>query len=187
MRWTTTTDMLEAAIRFEPAAWRPERIDPVQGTATTAEHSVRLRNPLDYYRHLALSDVLGEPDGAEFMVCEEVLFRIDAAAAGWFLFSFFVRQLLPSATEDGTAAPLDLSPQIRVTLEGLRRDAAPGYQVYVEMLSQIATWAEMPTYLAGDLRTCPAAEATYKEQPPLADAIEAYLRRQQLAIKTLLL
>lgn len=197
--WTTSADLPEVAIRFEPAAWRPQRIDPVVGLATLEGREARLCNPLDYYRHLALSDLLGEDDGVEFMVCEDVLFRIDAAGTGWTLFSFLLQQFLQPEGGTGTAYPLDLSPLAQATLDGLRQEAS-GYQVYREMLAEIVAWTELPGFLADDLRTCPAARcqfipavvgaAFHREIPPLsglADAVEVYLRHQQDAIKGLLL
>jgi hypothetical protein len=195
--WTTASDLHEAAIRFEPGAWRPQRLDPALGVAIAAGRSVSLHNPLDYYRHLALSAFLDDYDGAEFLVSQGWLFRIDAAAVGWHLFDVYLRQVIQPEERHTSEVPASLSSLIQVTTEGIRKDPAPAYQVYIEMMAQIAAWTELPAALADDLRTCPAAacqllptevqEALPQEIPSLADAVEAYLRQQQHAITWLFL
>jgi hypothetical protein len=192
--WTTAAEVHEAAIRFEPDAWRPRRIDPEQGTATTNDQQVTLRNPLDYYRHLALSDLLGEYDGAEFMVWQETLFRIDAATTGWSLFAAYLRLLRHAADEDSTETPEPHSSLTLFTLDHLRTNAPTGAQVYLDMVARIVAWHDLPTVLATELRTCPAAQSLLLSPracvqaalPALADAVEASLRQHQQVLKTLL-
>lgn len=154
--WSIYPEMPEVAIRFEPDAWRPDTIDPATGLASSAARNVSLQNPLDYYRHLAISDFLGDVDGAEFMVRHEALFRIDAAAIGWRLFSSALNQLF-YRTEERTREHATQS--FRVTAENLRKYTPDGYQAYQDTLEQMAAWAGLPEQVAEDLRTCPAAGA----------------------------
>lgn len=194
--WTTRSDVPEAAIRFEPDAWRPRRIAPEQEVATTEERAVTLRNSLDYFRHLALSSLLGEYDGAEFMVWQQLLFRIDAAATGWTLFSFYLSRMHPSALRGNAEPQEDLSPLMRTTIDHLREETPPGYQAYLGMVAEIGAWDELPVHLANDLRTCPAAGCQFLSPvafpwelpslPTLADAVEAYLRKSQRMLTALL-
>ncbi|MBA3826694.1 MAG: hypothetical protein H0X24_22700 [Ktedonobacterales bacterium] len=80
VRWTTADRFPEVAIRFETAAYRPDKIDAKTATALTHGSSSFILNPLDYYRHVALALFLDERDGEEFLITEWTLFRIDAAA-----------------------------------------------------------------------------------------------------------
>lgn len=196
--WTIQPDEPLAAIRFEPDAWRPRRIDPERGLAFAEGEGTPLDNPQDYYCHLALSDLLGEYDGAEFMVRGGTLFRIDAASTGWTYVAEALTQFLhPEETE--TERPLFLASAFRATVEGLQRASPPGCQVYLDACAQIAAWAELPEQLAADVRTCPAAASSLvpaflgvlgpREAPTvaqLADGVEAFLRRQWEALTRLL-
>lgn len=199
VHWTTCADLPEVAIRFESAAWRPERIDPQHGIATADEQDVQLQNPSDYYRHLALGAFLDDYDGAEFLVCRDLLVRIDAAACGWSLFSSFLSNLFRPGGVGDTAPPVALSSLVRTTADGLQQETTQGYHLFLETLAEIVAWAELPTSLADDLRACPTApcrllppdvEQFLHRAPPtlseLADAIELYLRQQQQALTLLL-
>lgn len=194
--WSIYPEMPEVAIRFEPDAWRPDAIDPATSLARSAGRTVSLRNSLDYYRHLAISDFLGDVDGVEFMVRQEVLFRIDAAAVGWRLFSSALNQLFYRTQERPTE---HATQAFRVTAEHLREHTPDGYQAYQDTLEQMAAWAGLQEQVAEDLRTCPAAGAllfpaplagsVLGEAPSLsvfADAVDASLCQQQIAIKSLL-
>lgn len=76
MGWPT------AAIRFEPEALYPEKIILEEAVGILSDgRRIDIRNPLDYFAHLALFLFANEVDSFNFMLLQGVLFRIDAAAA----------------------------------------------------------------------------------------------------------
>jgi hypothetical protein len=110
VRWTSEPTLLEAAIRFEPRAHRPRRIDPAHAIATDERgRGEPIHNPLDYAAHLALSQVLGEADGVEVMLRDGVLFRIDAADVGSGVFSAALAEHVRRALDPAHSTPLPQS------------------------------------------------------------------------------
>ncbi len=197
VRWTPHPRKLQAAIRFEPDAWRPRQIDPERGLAFAEDEGTPLDNPQDYYRHLALSDLLGEYDGAEFMVSGSTLFRIDAASTGWACVAQALSQYL--YPEEAVTRPPFLASAFQATVEGLARDSQEGLRCYLDACAQMAAWVELPERLAADMRTCPAAGSyplpavfglLWPKAAPtmaqLADEIETFLRRQREVLMGLL-
>lgn len=156
--WTTAPDLPEAAIRFEPDAWRPEDISVERGQATLKERVEHLLNPLDYYRHLALGAVLGEHDGQEFLVRQQVLFRIDAAYVGW-TFASAAIVLLGSKVAGKQAGPSYRVRDFEGLLTSVQHHAPYGEQPFVETLEYLAEWAALPDQVATEILACPAVRS----------------------------
>jgi hypothetical protein len=159
-----------AAIRFEPAAWRPDKLDARSGIAQAGDRVERLLNPLDEYRHLALYQVLDEIDDTEFMVRDRILFRIDAASVGDALWRTVVRALC-AAVPDGPPLDSQISSRNSVVWGdgGLRARRPHGHAVYMETLEHLARHPEWDEVVAHDLRTCPAQSwrIDVRKLPPL--------------------
>lgn len=154
--WADYDEDPVAAIRYEPAAWRPDRLAE-QGIAASGDRIERLVNPLDEYRHSALYYLLGECDDIEFMVRDGVLFRIDAASVGDALWSAAVRavaETVPGITW-GTSAAQRVG-NIAWGGEHLHADSPEGYAVYLDTLERVLRHPEWDEVVANDLRTCPA-------------------------------
>jgi hypothetical protein len=199
VRWTTYPDLPEAAIRFEPDAWWPEDISVERGLASLKERVESLLNPLDYYRHLALSMVLGEYDGEEFMVRQQVLFRIDAASVGWTL-AGEAFDLLGTKAAEKQADPPRRVRDFGSYVTSIQQHEPSGEQPFVETLEHLAEWANLPDQVSAEILACPAVRSfifpkrmvhAYKTPPrsviPLiAEVAASYLRQQQQAIKSTL-
>jgi hypothetical protein len=178
--WTDYAEIPVAAIRFEPAAWRPDKIDTESGTAISENRVELLANPLDYYRHLALCYAMDEADDTEFMVREDVLFRIDAASVGDALWSAVVsalsRDLSGKEPGDGGSQRHD---SISWVGERLRSSEPQGYAIYMETLARIVSHPEWDEVIERDLRTCPATDFYMTWQHPsirdLSSSQQAYM------------
>ncbi len=196
VRWTTYPDLPEAAI---PDAWWPEDISVERGLASLKGRVESLLNPLDYYRHLALSMVLGEYDGEEFMVRQQVLFRIDAASVGWTLAGEAFDLLGTKAAEKQADPPRRVRDFGRY-ITSIQQEAPCGKQPFVETIEYLAEWAGLPDQVAAEILACPAVHsfvlpksfaqtchiAAQSMMPFIAEAASSYLRQQQQAIKSAL-
>lgn len=199
VRWTTYPDLPEAAIRFEPDAWRPEDISVERGLASLKGRVEPLLNPLDYYRHLALSMVLGEYDGEEFMVLQQVLFRIDAASVGWTL-AGEAFDLLGNKAAGKQADPPRRVRDFGKYITSIQQHEPYGEQPFVETLEHLAEWVGLPDQVSAEILACPAVRSfilpkkmaqasivsTRSVIPLIAEVAASYLRQQQRAIKSAL-
>ncbi|HLV97680.1 MAG TPA: hypothetical protein VKT82_03290 [Ktedonobacterales bacterium] len=199
VRWTTYPDLPEAAIRFEPDAWRPEDISVERGLASLQGRVEFLLNPLDYYRHLALSMVLGEYDGEEFMVRQQVLFRIDAASVGWTL-AGKAFDLLGNKAAGKQADPSRRVRDFGRYITSIQQHEPYGEQPFVETLQYLAEWADLPDQVGAEILACPAVRSFILPKkmaqaskvpsrsmiPLIAEVAASYLRQQQQAIKSAL-
>ncbi len=137
-----------AAIRYEADAFRPERIDPEQGTATRGEEVLHLRNPSDYFRHVALAAFLQEADGEEFMIRNGVLFRIDAAAS----LSLPLTNALLAHLQPPMPPPAS---HLRITAEVLAERRPAYLPIFLQTLAQLARMPDLIPRVEDDLRGCP--------------------------------
>lgn len=205
-------DLPVAAIRFESTAWSPDRMDTELGVTQTGDRIERLVNSQDYYRHLALYQLLDEIDSFEFMVRDNVLFRIDAASAGDALWSLMMMTLSTALAEKKeTDNSTRYQGSIRTTAGRLRAQTLAGYSAYMETLAHVASHPEWDEAIAHDLRMCPAnawridlrmfptfpnlpiasqaAGRAWSEQPVMGHIADAYLSamaRQRTAIQQLI-
>lgn len=174
VRWSSTTTYPEVAIRYEKDAYRPDKIDAKTGVATTQGNITEIRNPADYYRHLALAAFLEEADGEEFMMLNGTLFRIDAAATCHGAKYQMIESMLGIEFNHST----DMTPSFVFVAERLQGDTPLGYPDFYNMLQKLADDPTLPADAALLIQA-----SVLKKIPEVAPIFRTYIQERQELVK----
>jgi hypothetical protein len=174
VRWTRENQYPEVAIRFEGAAYRPEKIDPPAGTATINGTVAPLHNLADYYRH-KVAAFLEEEDGEEFMLRDGFLFRIDAAATceGAHLRWIECVTDVPFQWTNTTGTML-----FRDWAKQLHQQEPGGYTPFISMVQTLAQDASLMHDVPQAFQASP-----FGDQHALVACFQAYIQERQYCLR----